>query len=286
MFENKKLNNKYSVTELKSNDSFQTNNCEYIDKETNINILKQMLSKTENLSILFYEKKNYIKRRKSNILLLKKISNEFFLNDRTFHLALLFVDKIFLQIKPVKLIDVISIFCLNLAIKFVEEDKKKITLIQNKYLRNKTNNLLFDEFYILTLLDFDYNITTSYDLLEYFLNYKLIFLEDEKEKVKKKLTNFTIPQLCYAYLNNLIEKNILLTLNPIQIVLGIIKLIRKRFGLEPNKFEVFKEFDYYNDDFLNKGYEMFLGFFYQKKQEKNENEMKGNEDEINKAITI
>ena len=286
MFENKKLNNKYSVTELKSNDSFQTNNCEYIDKETNINILKQMLSKTENLSILFYEKKNYIKRRKSNILLLKKISNEFFLNDRTFHLALLFVDKIFLQIKPVKLIDVISIICLNLDIKFVEENKKKITLIQNKYLRNKTNNLLFDEFYILTLLDFDYNITTSYDLLEYFLNYKLIFLEDEKEKVKKKLTNFTIPQLCYAYLNNLIEKNILLTLNPIQIVLGIIKLIRKRFGLEPNRFELFKEFDFFNDDYLNKGYEMFLGFFYQKKQEKNENEMKGNEDEINKAITI
>ena len=29
---------------------------------------------------------------------------------------------------------------------------------------------------------------------------------------------------------------------------------------------------------------MFLGFFYQKKQEKNENEMKGNEDEINKTI--
>ena len=284
MLENQILNYKYSFPELKSNDSYKINNYESIDEETHKNILKQMLRKTENLSILLYEKKNYIKRRKSNILLLKQISNEFLLSDRTFHLALLFIDKIFLKIKTVKLIDVISIFCLILATKFVEEDKKKITLIQNKYLRNKTNNLLFDEFYILTLLDFDYNITTSYDLLEYFLNYKLLFFENEKEKVKKKLKNFTIEQLCYAYLNNLIEKNILLTLNPIQIVLGIIKLIRKRFGLEPNKFEVFKEFDYYNDDFLNKGYEMFLGFFYQKKQEKNENEMKGNEDEINKTI--
>ena len=189
-----------------------------------------------------------------------------------------------MKIKTVKLIDLISIFCLILATKFVEEDKRKITLIQKKYLKNKTNNLFFDEFYILTLLDFDYNITTSYDLLEYFLNYKLIFFEDEKEKVKKKLKNFTIEQLCYAYLNNLIEKNILLTLNSIQIVLGIIKLIRKRFGLEPNRFELFKEFDFFNDDYLNKGYEMFLGFFYQKKQEKNENEMKGNEDEVNNKI--
>jgi hypothetical protein len=286
MLENQILNYKYSFPELKSNDSYKINNYESIDEETHKNILKQMLRKTENLSILLYEKKNYIKRRKSNILLLKQISNEFLLSDRTFHLALLFIDKIFLKIKTVKLIDVISIFCLILATKFVEEDKNKITLIKQKYLRNKTNNLFFDEFYILSLLDFDYNITTSYDLLEYFLNYKLLFFENEKEKVKKKLKNFTIEQLCYAYLNNLIEKNILLTLNPIQIVLGIIKLIRKRFGLEPNKFEVFKEFDYYNDDFLNKGYEMFLGFFYQKKQEKNENEMKGNEDEINKAITI
>ena len=284
MLENHILNYKNSFPQLKSNDSYKINNYESIDEETHKNILKQMLRKTENLSILLYEKKNYIKRRKSNILLLKQISNEFLLSDRTFHLALLFIDKIFLKIKTVKLIDVISIFCLILATKFVEEDKNKITLIKQKYLRNKTNNLFFDEFYILSLLDFDYNITTSYDLLEYFLNYKLLFFENEKEKVKKKLKNFTIEQLCYAYLNNLIEKNILLTLNPIQIVLGIIKLIRKRFGFEPNKFEVFKEFDYYNDDFLNKGYEMFLGFFYQKKQEKNENEMKGNEDEINKTI--
>ena len=286
MLENNIPNYKYLYPQQKSIDSFHINNYEYIDNETHKNILKNMLCKVENLSLLLYEKKSYIKKRKSNILLLKQITNEFHLSDRTFHLALVFIDKIFLKIKTIKLIDLISIFCLILATKFVEEDKRKITLIQKKYLKNKTNNLFFDEFYILTLLDFDYNITTSYDLLEYFLNYKLIFFEDEKEKVKKKLTNFTIPQLCYAYLNNLIEKNILLTLNPIQIVLGIIKLIRKRFGLEPNRFELFKEFDFFNDDYLNKGYEMFLGFFYQKKQEKNENEMKGNEDEINKAITI
>ena len=284
MLENNIPNYKYLYPQQKSIDSFHINNYEYIDKETHKNILKNMLCKVENLSLLLYEKKSYIKKRKSNILLLKQITNEFHLSDRTFHLALVFIDKIFLKIKTIKLIDLISIFCLILATKFVEEDKRKITLIQKKYLKNKTNNLFFDEFYILTLLDFDYNITTSYDLLEYFLNYKLIFFEDEKEKVKKKLKNFTIEQLCYAYLNNLIEKNILLTLNSIQIVLGIIKLIRKRFGLEPNKFNFFNEFDNYNDDFLNKGYEMFLGFFYQKKHEKNENEKKGNEDEVNNKI--
>ena len=284
MLENNIPNYKYLYPQQKSIDSFHINNYEYIDKETHKNILINMLCKVENLSLLLYEKKSYIKKRKSNILLLKQITNEFHLSDRTFHLALVFIDKIFLKIKTIKLIDLISIFCLILATKFVEEDKRKITLIQKKYLKNKTNNLFFDEFYILTLLDFDYNITTSYDLLEYFLNYKLIFFEDEKEKVKKKLKNFTIEQLCYAYLNNLIEKNILLTLNSIQIVLGIIKLIRKRFGLEPNKFKFFNEFDNYNDDFLNKGYEMFLGFFYQKKHEKNENEKKGNEDEVNNKI--
>ena len=158
MLENHILNYKNSFPQLKSNDSYKINNYESIDEETHKNILKQMLRKTENLSILLYEKKNYIKRRKSNILLLKQISNEFLLSDRTFHLALLFIDKIFLKIKTVKLIDVISIFCLILSTKFVEEDKNKITLIKQKYLRNKTNNLFFDEFYILSLLDFDYNI--------------------------------------------------------------------------------------------------------------------------------
>ena len=115
MFDDEKLNYTYSVKQLKSNDSYKINTIEYIDKETHKNILKNMLCKVENLSLLLYEKKSYIKKRKSNILLLKKISNEFFLNYRTFHLALLFIDKIFIKIKTVKLIDVISIFCLILA---------------------------------------------------------------------------------------------------------------------------------------------------------------------------
>ena len=62
MLENNIPNYKYLYPQQKSIDSFHINNYEYIDKETHKNILKNMLCKVENLSLLLYEKKSYIKK--------------------------------------------------------------------------------------------------------------------------------------------------------------------------------------------------------------------------------
>ena len=250
-----------------------------------------MLNKIQDFSNLFNFKSNYLKLRKETIIFLKEITSQFCLCDRTFHLALTLLDKIFLKIDNTKFIQSISMFCLIFAAKFVEEDTFKANLIQQTYSKFFSENYLSDEFYILNLLDYNFNITTTYDILEYFLNYKLIYFKDEKKIFEKCSKKFSVYHLAIEYLNSLIEKNIILTLTPIQISFGIIQLIRKRIGLNPFRTELYQEFGYYKqDELMNKGYEIFMKIFYKKKNKVIENKERENkclsDKKINKENNI
>jgi hypothetical protein len=250
-----------------------------------------MLIKIEDFSNLINTKNNYLKLRKETIIFLKEITSQFCLCDRTFHLALTLLDKIFLKIDNTRFIQSISMFCIIFAAKFVEEDTYKANLIQKTYSKFFSENYLSDEFYLLNLLDYNFNITTNYDILEYFLNYKLIYFKDEKKVFEKYSKKFSVYHLAIEYLNSLIEKNIILTLTPIQISFGIIQLIRKRIGLNPFKTELYQEFGYFkNDEIMNKGYEIFMKIFYKKKNKDIENKERENkcfsDKKINKDIHV
>ena len=161
------------------------------EDETIIESFNNMLIKIEDFSNLINMKNNYLKLRKETIIFLKEITSQFCLCDRTFHLALTLLDKIFLKIDNTRFIQSISMFCIIFAAKFVEEDTYKANLIQQTYSKFFSENYLSDEFYLLNLLDYNFNITTNYDILEYFLNYKLLYFKDEKkifEKCSKKFS--------------------------------------------------------------------------------------------------
>ena len=257
------------------------------DDKTTLEILKNMLIKIPDYSKLIYESNDYIKIRKQIIIFLKEITCQFYLCDKTFHLALSLLDRIFLKINNIQFIQSIAMFCIILACKFIEEDTFKANLIQKTYSKFFTENYLSDEFYILNLLDFNFNITSTYDILLYFLNYRLIYFKDEKDIFEKYSQKFSVYHLAIEYLNNLIEKNIVLTLNPIQISFGIIQLIRKRIGLNPFKIELYKEFAFLNNEKnINKGYEIFFNIFYKKKNKLSEKEEKENKNSSDKNIII
>ena len=261
------------------------------EDETIIETFNNMLNKIQDFSNLFNIKSNYLKLRKETIIFLKEITSQFCLCDRTFHLALTLLDKIFLKIDNTKFIQSISMFCIIFAAKFVEEDTFKANLIQQTYSKFFSENYLSDEFYILNLLDYNFNITTTYDILEYFLNYKLLYFKDEKKIFEKCSKKFSVYHLAIEYLNSLIEKNIILTLTPIQISFGIIQLIRKRIGLNPFRTELYQEFGYFKkDEFMNKGYEIFMKIFYKKKNKDIENKERENkcfsDKKINKDIHV
>ena len=247
------------------------------EDETIIESFNNMLIKIEDFSNLINIKNNYLKLRKETIIFLKEITSQFCLCDRTFHLALTLLDKIFLKIDNTRFIQSISMFCIIFAAKFVEEDTYKANLIQQTYSKFFSENYLSDEFYLLNLLDYNFNITTNYDILEYFLNYKLLYFKDEKKIFEKCSKKFSVYHLAIEYLNSLIEKNIILTLTPIQISFGIIQLIRKRIGLNPFRTELYQEFGYYKqDELMNKGYEIFMKIFYKKKNKGIENKEREN----------
>ena len=277
---------KYKITCPNQNQLIQKK-----EDETIIETFNNMLNKIQDFSNLFNIKSNYLKLRKETIIFLKEITSQFCLCDRTFHLALTLLDKIFLKIDNTKFIQSISMFCLIFAAKFVEEDTFKANLIQQTYSKFFSENYLSDELYILNLLDYNFNITTTYDILEYFLNYKLIYFKDEKKIFEKYSKKFSVYHLAIEYLNSLIEKNIILTLTPIQISFGIIQLIRKRIGLNPFKTELYQEFGYFkNDEIMNKGYEIFMKIFYKKKNKVIENKERENkclsDKKINKENNI
>ncbi len=262
---------KYKITCPNQNQLIQKK-----EDETIIETFHNMLNKIQDFSNLFNFKSNYLKLRKETIIFLKEITSQFCLCDRTFHLALTLLDKIFLKIDNTKFIQSISMFCLIFAAKFVEEDTFKANLIQQTYSKFFSENYLSDEFYILNLLDYDINITTTYDILKYLLNYRLIYFKDEKEIFVKYSKKYSIFHLAIGYLNILVENNIILSLTPFQISFGIIQLIRKRIGLNPFRIEFFQEFEHYtHNEYINKGYEIFFNIFYKKKNNTIEN--KGNE---------
>ena len=113
------------------------NNNSFIQKKENETILEtfnNMLLKIQDFSNIFNNQNDYLKIRKKSIKFLKEITRQFCLCDKTFHLALTLLDKIYLKIDKTQFVQSIAIFCLIFASKFIEEDTYKSNLIQKAYL--------------------------------------------------------------------------------------------------------------------------------------------------------
>jgi hypothetical protein len=242
-----------------------SNNSHFFNKNIKGDIKNEELSliisnEAKNITNFEYKNQDYFSFRKNAIKTLKKICKEFYISDRTYFLSLFYLDKIYESLFVYNSLDIISIYCLILAIKFVEEDKFKVKLIREKYLEIN-NNFLLDEIYILKLLNYNLCSTTCYDILIYLLSNEILFFGDELEKVKKKSNNLSIFHLAIKYLLKIVEFNNYLNLSPFQTAFGIIQIIRKKFGLNEYRKELYKK--YINDEKgnINKAYKFFIEIF-------------------------
>jgi len=230
------------------------------DEKKNKELSLIISNEAKNNTNFEYKNQDYFSFRKNAIKLLKKICKEFFISDRTYFLTLFYLDKIYQTLFVYNSLDIISIYCLILAIKFIEEDKFKVKLIKEKYLEIN-NNFLLDEIYILKLLNYNLCSTTCYDILIYLLTHEILFFGDELEKVKKKTNNLSIFHLAIKYLLKIFIYKNYLNLTPFQTAFGIIQIIRKKFGLNECRKELYQK--YINEDMgnINKAYIFFKEIF-------------------------
>ena len=243
-------------------------------------IFQNLMTNIIDFSILYLSKKDYIKKRKKTILMLKEILINYSLSDKTFHLAISLLDSIFMKINAINEMNIIAIFCLIIASKFIENDSFKSTLLEQNYSKQISSNYKNDEIYILKLIDYNLNITTAYDVLNLILTQQNILFDGEEKKNK-----FSTHHMAVVYLNKLIENEIILTLNPIEISFGIIQLIRKRLKLIPENKEIYKLFfkDYNNKNFT-KAYLIFYNLFCNKNKRKENKQIQNYENEKNYQI--
>ena len=243
-------------------------------------IFKNLLSKMIDTSILFSNCKEYFKLRKNTISMMKKITKEFDLCDKTFHLAITLLDRISIKLiankNSIFQIKILAKFFIILANKFLEDKSYKAILLEEKYSKSISSNLVDDENYILQLLDYNLNSTTSYDILTFLISNQKIIFEDEKSIFQKKNKKYSIYHMSVVYINKLVENYITLQMSPLQIAFGVIQIIRKRFGLIPNRNELYNYFNLnlYIDSF-NFAYKTFYIIFCNNNKkiiiEKNEN---------------
>ena len=252
-----------------------------INKNTDIDdyfkIFQNLKTNIIDFSILYCSKKDYIKKRKKTILMLKEITINYSLSDKTFHLAISLLDLIFMKINAINEIKIIAIFCLIIASKFIENNSHQSILLEQDYSKQISSNYKNDEIYILKLIDYNLNITTAYDVLNLILTQQNILFDGEEKKNK-----FSPYHMSIVYLNKLVENEIILSLNPIEIAFGIIQLIRKRLKLVPENKEIYKLFfkDYNNKNFT-KAYLIFYNLFCNKNKRKENKQIPNYENEKN-----
>lgn len=203
----------------------------------------------------FLNKKDYLKQRAPLIKNVKNICRYFSLSLKTYFLSIEYLDKISSKIlifNPNNLLH-ISLFCLILAAKF-NEPGHKFYQIQTELKKTLSKNYLADEIYVLQLLNYKLNISTSYDMLMDIIYFGFIF-EGEEFDIRKMT-------YLYSYLEKILyifsEFNSYINMTSKQIVVSIIGFVRELLGLTPFNEPIKKIFliNQKNEKFYNSGLEI------------------------------
>jgi hypothetical protein len=154
----------------------------HIPQETSLPIFL-LLSDNHN-PYSFLNKSGYIKIRKQIIKDMKLFCNKYKLNKKTFFLALDYLDRICSRMLGFDLEAVKQIYqiCIILASKLIENQSKVIEI--KKLAQIISTNYAKDELYLLTLLNYDLKVFTSYDILIDILNCGFLF-DDEEFSIRK-----------------------------------------------------------------------------------------------------
>ena len=182
----------------------------------------------------------YLKFRKKLVKHLFNLCIEINSTYECYYLSILLMDNVVNNLDFVinnYQLDLISTSCFIISRKFIEKDNLKkqnyssfLTICYSPQKFIKSIDLIIAEIKCLKIIKYNLNIPTSYTILNYVMICGYIFNNEiEKNKIDK------IYDECIKILNFCIEQNeIYVNYNPVQIVFGIIYLVRKRYNLKSN----------------------------------------------------
>lgn len=196
------------------------------------NAIPIFLLTLNNKAYSYLNKKGYIKIRTQIVKKMKLLCNNLNLNNKTFFLALDYLDHIsskFMSFKKDDIDDIIQIskFCIILASKFQENRQKGMAMkifsgdIQNNYVK--------DELFLLQLLDYDLYNFTCYDILMDILHCGFLFNGENFSINKMKAIYEKIETMLYMFT----ESKYYIEMSHKEIALTFIGLTREILGLEP-----------------------------------------------------
>ena len=182
----------------------------------------------------------YLKFRKKMVKHLFNLCMEINATYDCYYLSILLMDNVVNNLDFVinnYQLDLISTSCFIISKKFIEKDNLKkqnystfLTICYSPQKFIKSIDLIFAEIECLKIVKYNLNIPTSYTILNYLMICGYIFNNEIEIKKMDKMYDE-----CLKILNFCIEQNeIYVNYNPVQIVFGIIYLVRKRYNLKTN----------------------------------------------------
>ena len=182
----------------------------------------------------------YLKFRKKMVKHLFNLCMEINATYDCYYLSILLMDNVVNNLDFVinnYQLDLISTSCFIISKKFIEKDNLKkqnystfLTICYSPQKFIKSIDLIFAEIECLKIVKYNLNIPTSYTILNYLMICGYIFNNEIEIKKMDKMYDE-----CLKILNFCIEQNeIYINYNPVQIVFGIIYLVRKRYNLKTN----------------------------------------------------
>lgn len=182
----------------------------------------------------------YLKFRKKMVKHLFNLCMEINATYECYYLSILLMDNVVNNLDFVinnYQLDLIGTSCFIISKKFIEKDNLKkqsystfLTICYSPQKFIKSIDLIFAEIECLKIIKYNLNIPTSYTILNYLMICGYIFNNEFEIKEMDKIYDE-----CLKILNFCVEQNeIYINYNPVQIVFGIIYLIRKRNNLKTN----------------------------------------------------
>ena len=246
--------------QIKKNNDFNT--IEHYQKQ-NYNIIKEI--ETYPLEIFINLLNKTMKKTKTTITKslnhkraiaiekLIKIKKSFHTSNKIIHLAIFLMDIILEKTKLNSKTEQILLVCLILSIKFLH-NQTELPYFQEIQLQWKNTYLSYEniknlEILILEKTNYDLNIITPVDFLEYFECKGIIFIDDINENNKHYINQRLVHSKMNEYLAKIMSKVSYLSIDPLEIACVCICLTRESFGIK-EKWHKFMS-DYYNINFYD-----------------------------------
>ena len=177
----------------------------------------------------FLNKSEYLKIRKQIVKEMKCFCTKYKLNKKTFFLALDYLDRICSRMLGFELDALNQIYqiCIVLACKLIENQSKVFEI--KKLAKIISSNYAKDELYLLTLLNYDLKVFTSYDILSDILYCGFLFNDEEFSVGKMHSIYGEIENIIYLFT----ESKYYIDMTHKEVAMAIIGFVREMLGLIP-----------------------------------------------------